>query len=83
MIKIFFFSFQGVGAEGKSVASTTARSSLNESTTIPMSARSVSFKEPIFETFDPPSSKSQQSTVVTVNRHDSVLEKLGTGISCI
>ena len=48
-----------------------------------MSARSVSFKEPIFETFDPPSSKSQQSTVVTVNRHDSVLEKLGTGISCI
>ena len=49
-----------------------------------MSARSVSFKEPvIYEAYDPPSSKSQQSTVVTVSRHDSVLEKLGKSISAI
>jgi hypothetical protein len=43
-----------------------------------MSARSVSFKEPVVhETFDPPSSKSQQSTIVTVTKHDSILDRLG------
>jgi hypothetical protein len=72
------FISQGIGVEAKSIASTTARSSLNESTTLPTSARSVSFKEPVIhETYDPPSSKSQPSTVINVAHHDSVLHKIG------
>ena len=52
----------------------TARSSLNETTTAPTSARSVSFKDPVYyENDDSPSSKS---TVLHVNP-DSVLNKLG------
>jgi len=43
-----------------------------------MSARSVSFKEPVvYETYDPPLSKSQQSTVISATRHDSILDRLG------
>lgn len=54
----------------------TARSSLND-TTAPMSARSVSFNEKIeYDIYDPPSSKSQQSTVISIANQDSVLERL-------
>ena len=50
---------------------------MNDSTTIPNSARSVSFKEPVIhETYDPPSSKSQSPTVISVNRN-SVLDRIG------
>jgi len=43
-----------------------------------MSTRSVSFKEPVvYETYDLPSSKSQQSTVISATHHDSVLDRLG------
>lgn len=44
-----------------------------------MSARSVSFKEPVvvYETYDPPSSKSQESTTVTAINRASVLDRLG------
>ncbi len=70
--------FKGIGVEAKSLTTTTARSSLNDTTTIPMSARSVSFKEPVVhETLDSPSSKSQESTVVSAGKHDSVLDRIG------
>jgi len=56
----------------------TTRSSMND-TTAPTSARSVSFSEKIeYDVYDPPSSKSQQSTVISVANQDSVLERLGT-----
>jgi hypothetical protein len=71
------FDLKDVGGEAKSLT-TTARSSLND-TTIPNSARSVSFREEIaYETYDPPSSQSHHSnTVITANRQ-SVLDKIGS-----
>lgn len=65
-----------MGDEARSI--TTTRSSLNDTTTVPMSGRSVSFKDPIVhEIYETPSSKSQQSTVISTGRHDSVLDRLG------
>ncbi len=47
---------------------------MNDTTTIPVSARSVSFKEPmVYENYDSPSSKS---TILAANQN-SVLNKLG------
>ncbi|CAF0741166.1 unnamed protein product [Adineta steineri] len=63
------------GAESKSI--TTARSSLNDTTSVPVSARSVSFKEPVaYEKDETPSSKSQDSTTVLETNRKSVLDKL-------
>jgi hypothetical protein len=72
-------SLQGVGGEAKSLTTTTTgRSSLNDTTTVPLSARSVSFKEPVvYETFDLPSSHSQQTTAVLAANPDSVLDRIG------
>ncbi len=73
---MIYFYVKGIDGEGKSI--TTARSSLNESTTIPLSSRSVSFKEPVVhETYDPPSSKSQESSTVTAINRASVLDRIG------
>jgi hypothetical protein len=76
-LKKSIFYFKGIGGEAKSLTTTTARSSLND-TTVPLSARSVSFKEHpiVHEIYDPPSSKSQQSTVISANRN-SVLDRIG------
>ncbi|CAF0930328.1 unnamed protein product [Rotaria sp. Silwood1] len=53
---------EGIGGELKSGA-TTGRSSLNDTTTIPASARSVSFKEPVIDKkYHSSSLKSQQTT---------------------
>ncbi|CAF1272609.1 unnamed protein product [Adineta steineri] len=59
------------GIDGEARSITTARSSLNESTTVPISARSVSFKEPVIYEYDSPSS----TTITAVNR-GSVLDKI-------
>ncbi|CAF4500601.1 unnamed protein product, partial [Rotaria magnacalcarata] len=46
----------GIADEAKSITTTTARSSLNDATSLPVSARSVSFKEPlVHELYDPSS----------------------------
>ncbi|CAF2411488.1 unnamed protein product [Rotaria sp. Silwood2] len=67
----------GIGEDAKSITTTTARSSLNDATTMPVSARSVSFKEPVVhETYDPPSSTSQKTNTVLVNNNYSVLDKI-------
>ncbi|CAF2144262.1 unnamed protein product [Rotaria magnacalcarata] len=67
----------GIADEAKSITTTTARSSLNDATSLPVSARSVSFKEPlVHELYDPPSSKSQQTTTVITNNNFSVLDKI-------
>ncbi len=60
------YSFKGLGGEVKSLTTTTTtRSSLNDTTTVPVSARSVSFKEPIVhENDDSPSSQSRPTTTV-------------------
>ncbi|CAF3810528.1 unnamed protein product [Rotaria socialis] len=66
-----------IADEAKSITTTTARSSLNDATTLPVSARSVSFKEPlVHELYDPSSSKSQQTTTVINNNNYSVLDKI-------
>jgi len=68
---IILYFLKGIGGESKSI---TARSSTNDITTIPGSARSVSFKDAIvYENYDSPSSKS---TVLAANPN-SVLNKLG------
>ena len=73
---LFCSSVKVLGGEARSI--TTARSSLNESTTVPMSARSVSFKEPVvYETYDPPSSQSLATTTIRAANANSALEKLG------
>lgn len=61
------------------MTTTTARSSLNDAASLPVSARSVSFKEPLInEVYEPSSSKSQQTTIVQVdNKNYSVLDKIG------
>jgi hypothetical protein len=63
-----------MGGEARSVT----RSSLNDTTNVPMSARSVSFKEPVIhETYDPPSSTSQQTTTIVAGDPHSVLNRIG------
>ena len=50
---------------------------MNDTTTIPNSARTVSFKdEVVYKTYDPPSSKSQQTTVVSAKHGETVLDRL-------
>ncbi|CAF0976224.1 unnamed protein product [Rotaria sp. Silwood1] len=68
----------GIGDDAKSsTTTTTARSSLNDATTMPVSARSVSFKEPVVhETYDSPSSTSQKTNTVITNTNYSVLDKI-------
>ncbi len=68
-------SLKGIGGESKSV---TTRSSMNDTTTtVPVSARSVSFKDHVlYENNDSPSSKS---TVIVANPN-SVLDKFGISI---
>ncbi|CAF2815027.1 unnamed protein product [Rotaria sp. Silwood2] len=67
---------EGIGGELKSVT-TTGRSSLNDTTTIPVSARSVSFKEPIVdENYNLLSLKSQQTTTVLGANMNSVLKEI-------
>ncbi|CAF1128948.1 unnamed protein product [Rotaria sordida] len=68
-----------IGDEAKSTTTTTttARSSLNDSTAIPVSIRSVSFKEPVaHETYDPTLSVSQKTNTVITNNNYSVLDKI-------
>ena len=49
-----------------------------------MSARSVSFKDPVVhETYDPPSSRSQPTTAIQLTHDDSVLEKIGMNTSVV
>ncbi|UJR21266.1 hypothetical protein I4U23_024361 [Adineta vaga] len=63
--------------DGEGPAITTERSSFNDTTTVPTSARSVSFKEAVIrDTYDPSSSKSQQTTVVNARNGDSVLDRI-------
>ena len=73
-------SHQDNDGERKSVASTTGRSSLNDTTTAPTSARSVSFKEPVIDqAYDPPASTSTGSTNDAQN---SVLHGIGMSNLC-
>ena len=68
----------GAGEDARSLVASTARSSLNETTTMPLSARSVSFKEPVVnEIYDPPSSHSQPTNTVVAANRNPALEKVG------
>ncbi|CAF0906497.1 unnamed protein product [Rotaria sordida] len=65
----------GIGGELRST--TTGRSSLNDTTTIPVSARSVSFKEPIIDgNYHASSFKSQQTTANLAANLNSVLKEI-------